>query len=66
MHNVSKASPKLPLQLADAARVEGDKGTVDQKTRLDFRYLDLRTSPNQAIFRLQAGVCKYFRQYWIL
>ena len=43
VHVVSKANPKLPLQLADASRVEGDKGTVDQKTRLDYRYLDLRT-----------------------
>jgi len=63
IHIVSKANPKLPLQLADAARVEGDKGTVDQKTRLDNRYLDLRTSANQAIFRVQAGVCRYFREY---
>ena len=32
-----------------------------QDTRLDNRVLDLRTTTNQAIFRLEAGVCKLFR-----
>lgn len=34
---------------------------VNQDTRLDNRILDLRTSTNQAIFKLEAGVCKLFR-----
>lgn len=34
---------------------------VHQDTRLDNRVLDLRTPANQAIFRLEAGVCKLFR-----
>lgn len=34
---------------------------VNQDTRLDNRVLDLRTPANQAIFRLEAGVCKLFR-----
>ena len=31
---------------------------VNQDTRLDNRYLDLRTPANQAIFRIQAAVCQ--------
>jgi len=39
-----------------------DKGevlaTVGQDIRLNHRFLDLRTPANQAIFRLQSGVCQ--------
>lgn len=34
---------------------------VNQDTRLDNRVLDLRTPANQAIFKLEAGVCQLFR-----
>lgn len=34
---------------------------MNQDTRLDNRVLDLRTPANQAIFRLEAGVCRLFR-----
>jgi len=34
---------------------------VNVDTRLDNRILDLRTVTNQAIFRVEAGVCKLFR-----
>lgn len=40
---------------------EGLNIRVNQDTRLDNRILDLRTPANQAIFRLEAGVCKLFR-----
>lgn len=30
-------------------------------TRLDHRWIDLRTPANQAIFKIQSAVCKYFR-----
>lgn len=40
---------------------EGLKIRVNQDTRLDNRVLDLRTPANQAIFRLEAGVCRLFR-----
>jgi len=67
---VSSSDPQLPLQIEDAGRrvVEGEAETegaslarVNQDTRLDHRVLDLRTPANQAIFRLEAGVCKLFR-----
>eukprot|EP00088_Acartia_fossae_P007199 TRINITY_DN1334_c0_g1_i4.p1 TRINITY_DN1334_c0_g1~~TRINITY_DN1334_c0_g1_i4.p1 ORF type:complete len:558 (-),score=206.94 TRINITY_DN1334_c0_g1_i4:498-2126(-) len=64
---VSASDPQLPLQIEDAARkvTEEDEGTfakVNQDTRLDNRILDLRTPANQAIFRLEAGVCSLFRE----
>lgn len=64
---VSASLPQLPLQIEDASRPEiaGDEDSlnirVNQDTRLDNRILDLRTATNQAIFRLEAGVCKLFR-----
>ncbi|XP_049844446.1 aspartate--tRNA ligase, cytoplasmic [Schistocerca gregaria] len=66
---VSASKSQLPLQIEDAARPvkdddnseEGLNIRVNQDTRLDNRVLDLRTPANQAIFRLEAGVCKLFR-----
>ncbi|XP_015608905.1 aspartate--tRNA ligase, cytoplasmic [Cephus cinctus] len=64
---VSAAKSQLPLQIEDASRpvTESDENSlnirVNQDTRLDNRVLDLRTPANQAIFRVEAGVCKLFR-----
>ncbi|XP_030752853.1 aspartate--tRNA ligase, cytoplasmic [Sitophilus oryzae] len=64
---VSSSLPQLPLQIEDASRPEKPddeeslKIRVNQDTRLDNRILDLRTPTNQAIFRLEAGVCRLFR-----
>lgn len=64
---ISQAKAQLPLQIEDASRpdnldeVEGLNIRVNQDTRLDNRVLDLRTPANQAIFRLEAGVCRLFR-----
>lgn len=65
---VSASEPRLPLQIDDASRavVEEKEGelaiTVSQEVRLDNRILDLRTPTNQAIFRLEGGVCRLFRE----
>ena len=67
---VSASAARLPLQLEDASRPESKEGDledgisirVNQDTRLDNRILDLRTPANQAIFRLEAGVCELFRK----
>eukprot|EP00878_Enallax_costatus_P016449 GHUV01017254.1.p1 GENE.GHUV01017254.1~~GHUV01017254.1.p1 ORF type:complete len:473 (+),score=150.41 GHUV01017254.1:342-1760(+) len=68
---VSRAAA-LPFELMDAARSEGEihaaaergeiLATVSQDVRLDNRALDLRTPANQAIFKLQSGVCQLFRE----
>ncbi|KAH0788145.1 Aspartate--tRNA ligase, cytoplasmic [Histomonas meleagridis] len=72
-HIVSRAKP-TPIVVADCQRVteEDDEGPastdksrphVTQKARLDNRVLDLRTTTNQAIFRIQSKVCQFFREY---
>uniref|UniRef100_A0A0N5AGL1 Aspartate--tRNA ligase, cytoplasmic n=1 Tax=Syphacia muris TaxID=451379 RepID=A0A0N5AGL1_9BILA len=61
---VSAAEPRLPLQIEDASRAqEEDSGlsVVNLDTRLDNRVVDLRTTTNQSIFRIQDGICEFFR-----
>jgi nondiscriminating aspartyl-tRNA synthetase len=60
---VSAAIPRLPLLIEDASRPasEEELAKVNLDTRLDNRILDLRTVTNQAIFRIEAGVCKLYR-----
>lgn len=68
MYCIGRSVP-LPLQLADAGRSEKDYEAdeslvrVGQDTRLDNRIIDLRTAANQAIFRIQSGVCGLFRDF---
>eukprot|EP00752_Nemacystus_decipiens_P010383 g9253.t1 len=75
IHVVSAADTFLPLIVADAMRPdltpeeeekaekEGKAPTVAADTRLDHRWIDLRTPANQAIFKIQSAVCQYFRGY---
>jgi len=60
---ISAAEPRLPLLIDDATRRADDDelATVNQDTRLDNRILDLRTVTNQAIYRVEAGLCHLFR-----
>jgi aspartyl/asparaginyl-tRNA synthetase len=37
--------------------------SVSQDTRLDYRWIDLRTPANQAIMRISSGVCGLFREF---
>ena len=67
---VSQAEPRLPFQLEDAMRPDSEAdetnlATVNLDTRLDSRIIDLRTTTNQAIFRLQSAIGKLFRDYLI-
>ena len=69
------ASVPLPFNLDDGVRneeasakdleVEGATPLprVALDTRLNSRVFDLRTVTNQAIFRLQGGICSLFREY---
>ncbi|CAH8577453.1 unnamed protein product [Heterobilharzia americana] len=63
---VSSALATLPLQIEDAMRADDDETTlsrVNQDTRLDNRCIDLRTPVNQAIYRVEAGVVRFFMEY---
>jgi aspartyl/asparaginyl-tRNA synthetase len=67
IHTVSRAQD-LPFQVEDAGRneelaVKEGLPLVNQDTMLNFRWIDTRTPANQAIFRIQSGVCQLFREY---
>lgn len=50
----------------DEESKEGSKmAVVKQDIRLNNRVIDLRVPANQAIFRLQSGVCALFREYML-
>lgn len=68
VHIVSRAQ-ELPFQVEDAGRSAADAAAtglpvVNQDTSLNFRWVDTRTPANQAIFRIQSGVCQLFRQFF--
>ena len=71
-HIVSEAPAVLPFQYADASRSAAEiaQGAADNKpvgqvnidTRLNTRWLDVRSKASNAIFRLQSRVGQYFRE----
>merc|ERR1712087_287056 len=66
---ISRAVPSLPLQIDDASRSDVELAAdatlprVHVDVRLNHRVIDLRTAANQAILRLQSGVCQLFRSF---
>ncbi|CAF3937149.1 unnamed protein product [Rotaria magnacalcarata] len=64
---ISVSEPRLLLLIEDSMRpddlsVDGTQAPhISQDTRLDNRVIDLRIPANQAIYRVEAGVCKIFR-----
>lgn len=73
---VSRSSNVLPFQMEDANRprtidnkesddvTDSSGATVGLSTRLNNRVLDMRTPANQAIFRIQSSVCRFFREFF--
>lgn len=69
IHIVSKAQA-LPFGVDDAGRNEAEAianglPLVDADRLLNYRWVDTRTPANQAIFRIQSGVCQLFREFLI-
>lgn len=67
IHCINRAE-ELPFIVDDAGRNEeaakaSGMPVVNPDTCLNFRWIDLRTPANQAIFRIQSGVCQLFREY---
>jgi len=61
---ISASEQRLPILLEDAMRPEDDTlAGVSQDTRLDNRVIDLRTVTNQAIFKIEGGICRLFRDH---
>ena len=66
IHTVTESLRTLPFTLEDANRKETDEGVkVNFDTRLNSRWMDMRSQASGAIFRLQSRVGQYFRQYLI-
>lgn len=77
VHVVSRAASPLPMQLADASapisledespEASSDdspkRAKVTLKTRLDHRFLDLRTGASSSLIRLSATVTQTFRSH---
>jgi nondiscriminating aspartyl-tRNA synthetase len=63
--NIDKKKKKKEEKKKEEKEKEGEKKEiiVSLKTRLDHRVLDLRVAANQAIFRLQSGICQLFREF---
>ncbi|MCP4294242.1 MAG: hypothetical protein GY786_01395 [Proteobacteria bacterium] len=64
---ISRANNVLPFQIDDGMNDENNpkegQNIVALKTKLDNRVLDLRLPSNQAIFRIKAGVCRFYREF---
>ena len=75
IYAVHPAQRISPFAVEDAARPEESSAgaTEEEKalprvlldTRLNNRVIDLRTATNQAIFRIQSGVCNLFREFFL-
>lgn len=68
LYTISETPEQLPILIEDASRSEAEAEAaglpvVNLDTRLDSRVIDLRTVTNQAIFRIQSGVCALFREF---
>ena len=76
IHLVSTGVQVMPFQYQDACGLstmeeKDDKGNVistkevvvQQDTRLETRWLDMRTPANLGIWTIQARVCQFFREY---
>ncbi|KAJ2392372.1 aspartate--tRNA ligase dps1 [Coemansia sp. RSA 2603] len=65
----SEVKTMLPFSLEDASRSEADVekdpslNRVNLDTRLNNRVIDLRTTTNNAIFKIQAAVSQLFREF---
>ncbi|KAI8992543.1 hypothetical protein BDB01DRAFT_778797 [Pilobolus umbonatus] len=68
---VSDVNVRLAFSIDDATRPESSfdadsqLARINLDTRLNNRVLDLRTTTNHAIFRLQSAICLLFREYLI-
>ena len=75
---ISRVKVELPFQLESAMRTDAEIAandalaeeerkfiTVNADTRLDYRWVDLRTPSNQATIRLSSAVGMLFREYLI-
>lgn len=70
LYTVAETPSQLPILIEDASRSDAEAEAaalpvVNLDTRLDARVIDLRTTTNQAIFKISSGVCQLFREFLI-
>ncbi|TFY74104.1 hypothetical protein EWM64_g9907, partial [Hericium alpestre] len=70
IHLIVGLEERLPFTIDDAQRPETESAEADGQfnrvlldTRLNNRVVDLRTQTNQAIFKLQAAISYFFRDF---
>lgn len=68
IYTIAETPAQLPVLIEDAQRSEAEAEklglpVVNLDTRLDARPIDLRTTTNQAIFKISSGVCTLFREF---
>lgn len=70
LHLVANLTDHLPFTVAEAETTEAEskaagsaRPIISNRTRLQSRILDLRTTTSQSVFQLQAAICRYFRNY---
>ena len=70
MHVESRLTSHLPFTVSEAEitkkeaeDVNNTRHRVNDRARLQNRIIDLRTSPAQAIFRVQSAICNLFRSH---
>lgn len=68
IYTIQETPEQLPMLIEDASRSDAEAEAaglpiVNLDTRLDARVIDLRTPTNQAIFRIQHGICALFREF---
>lgn len=63
---LNQAAEGIGSDPTGAEEEKKDEGVVvKQNIRLDNRIIDLRVPTNQAIFKLQSGVCRLYREFMI-
>src|SRR5207253_5001163 len=66
MTTVSSSTKNLPFSLDDVTQSNApnsERNDVMLYTRLNNRTFDLRSPFNFSIFKIQSGVCQFFREY---
>lgn len=68
LYLIAEPPAQLPILIEDASRSEEEAQRINAQvvnldTRLDARVIDLRTATNQAIFKINCGVCTLFREF---
>ena len=62
--NIINISRQLPFQIDDANDYgESFRSDVKNNTKMEYRWMDLRTPVNNSIFKIRSSIINYFRTY---